>query len=151
MITILTAAHLVGSIIAFGLGWWGESWLTRHLQKRPRFIKVSQAIHKWYAKHGKATVFATRFIGYVRPWSSLVAGFAHINFLSFVFYTLTGSLIFNIIVIAFSRYLLNLWYQYGYWFKISSATICLLSFGALFIAHHLYYKSSSEETVQESQ
>lgn len=149
MITVLTTAHLVGSIIAFGLGWWGEGWLTKRMQKRPRFIKASQAIHKWYAKHGKTTVFITRFIGYVRPWSSLVAGFAHINFLSFVFYTFTGSLLFNIVVMVFTKYLLNLWYQYGYWFKISSATLCLLSFSALFFVHYFYHKNTEEEPVQE--
>lgn len=151
MLTVLTMAHLAGSIIAYGLGCWGEGWLTRHLQKRPRFIKASQAIHRWYAQHGKATVFATRFIGYVRPWSSLVAGFAHVNFPSFVFYTLSGSFLFNIIVLVCTKYLLNLWYQYGYWFKVSSVTLCLMSFGALFFAHRFYLKSDKDEPVREIQ
>ncbi|HWP96360.1 MAG TPA: VTT domain-containing protein [Syntrophomonadaceae bacterium] len=149
MHTVLTAAHLVGSTLAYGLGWWGDDWLTKHLDKSPRFIKTSQAIHKWYAKHGMVTVFATRFIGYVRPWSSLVAGFAHIDFLPFISCTFAGSVLFNIIVLVFTKHMLDLWYQFGYWFKISSATLCILSFSAIFLVYHFYFKSAQEEPVQE--
>lgn len=149
MLIVLTSAHLAGSILSFGLGWWGEGWLTNHLQKRPGFLKASKAIHKWYADHGKATIFATRFIGYVRPWSSLVAGFAHIEFGSFVCWTLLGSLLFNIIVLVFTQYLLNWWYQFGTVFKIASAILFVISFSAIFIVHHFWQKKHQDEPIQE--
>lgn len=149
MLILLTSAHLLGSIISFGLGWWGEGWLTRRLQERPGFLKASEAIHKWYAKHGEITTFATRFIGYVRPWSSMVAGFAHINFLSFIFWTLLGSLLFNIIVLTLTRYLINWWYQFGTWFKVGSAVLFVASFSAIFFVHHFWQKRQRVESSQE--
>lgn len=149
MLAVMTAGHLTGSLLSYGLGWWGEGWLSRHMQKRPRFIQASQAIHKWYEKHGKATIFATRFIGYVRPWSSMVAGFAHIDFKSFVLYTLAGSILFNIAVMTFTHYLLSWWDQFGYWFKIGSASVCVLSFIAIFFVFHVFNKRLQEVPVQE--
>ncbi|MEN6350998.1 MAG: VTT domain-containing protein [Syntrophomonas sp.] len=149
MLILLTTAHLTGSILSFGLGWWGEGWLTDRLQKRSGFMKASKAIHKWYADHGKITIFATRFVGYVRPWSSLVAGFAHIEFGSFVCWTLVGSLLFNIIVMIFTQYLLSWWYQFGTVFKVASAVLLVISFSAVFIVHHFWQKSHKEESDQE--
>jgi membrane protein DedA with SNARE-associated domain len=149
MLIVLTAAHLTGSILSFGLGWWGEGWLTKRLQKRPGFMKASQTIHKWYTDHGKITIFATRFIGYVRPWSSMVAGFARIDFGSFVCWTLLGSLLFNIVVLIFTQYLLNWWYQFGTVFKIVSGVLLVVSFSAIFVIHHFIQKRHQEELDQE--
>jgi membrane protein DedA with SNARE-associated domain len=107
MLGLLTAGHLLGSIAAFGLGWWGEGWLTKRLQHKRRFLEVSESLHKWYKRYGSITIFATRFIGYVRPWSSLAAGFAQMRWLPFLLWTFAGTLLFNVIVLEFTLYFLD--------------------------------------------
>ena len=138
MMVLLTAAHTIGATIAFGLGWWGEGWLTSHLQQRAGYRKASQAIHRWYASYGQPTTFAARFIGYVRPWSSLIAGFAHIDFAPFLLWTLTGSFLFNVMAMAVGMSMWDWWFRFGLWFKVGAVILFLISFGVIFFFNHYY-------------
>lgn len=137
-LTVLTAAHVGGSMIAYGIGWWGEDYLTQRFQHRPGFIKASNSIRSWYAHYGSITVFATRFIGYVRPWSSLVDGFARINWQPFLWWTFLGSLLLNIILLEFWVYFMDLWLHFG-WLMRGSALIWLAISGtAIYWIHHYW-------------
>ena len=110
----------------------GEGYLVKKVQNRPRFMEVSDAIHRWYRRYGNSTIFATRFIGYVRPWSSLVAGFARIDWLPFLWWTLIGTLIFNIIVLQFTVYFLDWWVRFGWLLRCLAIAFFLLSFSAIY-------------------
>ncbi|MCX5779392.1 MAG: VTT domain-containing protein [Firmicutes bacterium] len=138
LLTLLTTAHLSGSMIAYGLGWWGKDYLMKRFHHRKRFLQVSNSIHNWYERYWNITVFATRFIGYVRPWSSLVAGFARINWLPFLFWTLLGSLIFNIIALEFTLYFLGWWHQFGTLLRYLAIGLFLLSFTAIYWLQHFW-------------
>lgn len=116
----------------------GEGLSYETLSHRKRFLEVSDSIHNWYERYGNITVFATRFIGYVRPWSSLVAGFARINWLPFLFWTLLGSLIFNIIVLEFTLYFLEWWHQFGTLLRYLAIGLFLLSFTAIYWGQYFW-------------
>jgi len=110
---ILTAGHLSGSLISWQLGRWGGTYTTRRLMGSQRFLRTRERLEKWYARYGNATVFLTRFVGYVRPWASFVAGFAKVGFWPFVTWTFLGSLIFNIICLQVTGLLVAGWRRYS--------------------------------------
>jgi membrane protein DedA with SNARE-associated domain len=139
MLVILTGGHLAGSSLAFLIGWWGEGWLAKRLSNQVRFLEASQAIHRWYERYGSITVFGLRFVGYLRPWSSLVAGFAKLDWRLFISWTLAGIILFNVLVLEFTIYVVDWWNRFGLIFKIVSTVLFLLSFSVIFLFNH-YWK-----------
>ncbi|MCL5410343.1 MAG: DedA family protein [Patescibacteria group bacterium] len=129
---ILTLGHTTGAIISYKIGSWSDSYVNERLQKNKKIIEVHKKLTEWYKKFGNATVFLTRFVGYVRPWSSFVAGFAEVKFWPFVFWTALGSLIFNIIVLYLSSVLMLIWRRYSA-YHLSIAIGMFLLFFAIII------------------
>lgn len=129
---VLTLGHLFGAIISYWIGTLGDSFVNKRLRKNKKVIEVHTKLIKWYKKYGNLTIFLTRFVGYVRPWSSFVAGFAEVKFWPFVFWTALGSFLFNIILLYLSEILILIWRKYEiYHFVI--AIIMFLFFFALII------------------
>ena len=88
-----TTANLVGSWIAYGVGYFGRiELIERHGRKlhiSPRHLATAD---RWFAEHGEATVFWTRMMPIVRTFISLPAGVARMNFLRFSIFTFLGAL-----------------------------------------------------------
>lgn len=86
-------ANLVGSWIAYGVGWFGRIELVeRHGRKLHISPKSLATADRWFARHGEATVFFTRMMPIVRTFISLPAGVARMNLLRFSLFTFAGSL-----------------------------------------------------------
>ena len=86
-----TFANLVGSWIAYAVGYYGRiDILERHGRKL--HIKPSHLAwaDRWFERHGDATVFFTRMLPIVRTFISLPAGVARMPFLRFSLLTLAG-------------------------------------------------------------
>lgn len=94
MYFFLVFGQVFGAILAYFLGRTINGWLTIRLKNHDGYQKASKSIHGWYARYGSVTVLATRLIGYVRPWSSLVAGAAEFPFWPFLLWTIIGTLLF---------------------------------------------------------
>jgi membrane protein DedA with SNARE-associated domain len=87
------SANLVGSWIAYGVGWFGRIELVeRHGRKLHISPKHLATADRWFAEHGEATVFWTRMMPIVRTFISLPAGVARMNFLRFSIFTFLGAL-----------------------------------------------------------
>jgi membrane protein DedA with SNARE-associated domain len=78
IVPLIAAASLgaaSGSVVGFGLGWWGGWELVRrygrYLRLTPARIKVGRYI---FAKHGGKVVFFGRFVTGLRTWSAFLAG-----------------------------------------------------------------------------
>ena len=88
-----TSANLVGSWIAYGVGYFGRVNL---IEKHGRKILIKQdhleVADRWFARHGDATVFFTRMVPIVRTFISLPAGVAKMPFLRFSVFTFLGCL-----------------------------------------------------------
>jgi membrane protein DedA with SNARE-associated domain len=88
-----TTANLVGSWIAYGVGYYGRiELIERHggkLHISPRHLATAD---RWFERHGEATVFFTRMLPIIRTFISLPAGVARMNFLRFSIFTFLGSL-----------------------------------------------------------
>lgn len=87
------SANLVGSWIAYGVGYFGRIELVerhgRKLHISPRHLATAD---RWFERHGEATVFFTRMMPIIRTFISLPAGVARMNFLRFSIFTFLGCL-----------------------------------------------------------
>jgi membrane protein DedA with SNARE-associated domain len=86
-----TAGNLVGSWIAYAVGYYGRvDVLEKHGRKL--HIKPSHLAwaDRWFARHGDATVFFTRLLPVIRTFISLPAGVARMPFWKFSAFTLAG-------------------------------------------------------------
>ncbi|HJU03212.1 MAG TPA: DedA family protein [Actinomycetes bacterium] len=88
-----TVGNLVGSWIAWAVGWRGgrpliERW-GRYIFLRQHELDRAEA---WFARHGEAAVFVSRLLPVVRTFISLPAGIAEMPFVRFSVYTFLGCL-----------------------------------------------------------
>jgi membrane protein DedA with SNARE-associated domain len=90
-VAVGSVANLVGSWIAYAIGWYGRvDILEKHGAKL--HIKKSHLewADRWFERHGDATVFFTRMLPIVRTFISLPAGVAKMPFWRFSVLTLLG-------------------------------------------------------------
>jgi len=84
-------ANLVGSWIAYGLGYYGRMDV---LEKHGRKLHIKKShlewADRWFERHGDATVFFTRMLPIIRTFISLPAGVARMPFWRFSVLTLAG-------------------------------------------------------------
>jgi membrane protein DedA with SNARE-associated domain len=84
-------ANVIGSWIAYGIGYYGRIEL---LEKHGRRIHVKpshiQQAERWFQRHGEATVFFARMVPIVRTFISLPAGVARMPFWRFTLFTFLG-------------------------------------------------------------
>jgi membrane protein DedA with SNARE-associated domain len=90
-VAVGSVANLVGSWIAYAVGYYGRiDILEKHGKKL--HIKKShlETADRWFEKHGDATVFFTRMLPIIRTFISLPAGVARMPFWRFTAFTLLG-------------------------------------------------------------
>ena len=90
-VAVGSVANLVGSWIAYAIGYYGRiDILEKHGKKL--HIKKSHLewADRWFERHGDATVFFTRMLPIIRTFISLPAGVAKMPFWRFSVLTLAG-------------------------------------------------------------
>jgi len=144
---ILTLGHVLGSLISYSIGLMSNDYIKTKVEKSKRIVEVHKKLNGWYKKYGSLTVFLTRFVGYVRPWSSYVAGLAAVEFWPFLLWTTLGSFIFNIINIYFAKVFLLVWQRYEvYHFLIIIIALCLFFAVLIYgLAKHLFIRSKRRD------
>lgn len=93
-ITIVgTLGNLLGSLIAYFVGWKGGRPL---LEKYGKYILITHSklelADRWFERYGYEAVFISRFLPAIRTFISLPAGIAHMDLKKFIIYTFFGSL-----------------------------------------------------------
>ncbi|MDX6664902.1 MAG: hypothetical protein QOG68_1108 [Solirubrobacteraceae bacterium] len=102
-VLVATFANLVGSWIAYAVGYYGRaSVLTNN-----RLFHISDAqlarAEGWFERYGSATVFFTRMLPIVRTFISLPAGIAKMRFSTFSVLTFLGALPWNLALVLLGR------------------------------------------------
>ena len=91
VVAVGTAANVVGSWIAYAVGYYGRIDI---LEKHGRKLHVKpshlQTADRWFERYGDATVFFTRMLPIVRTFISLPAGVARMPFWRFTLFTTLG-------------------------------------------------------------
>jgi len=101
---------LVGSIISYLVGYYGGP---AFVIKYGRYVFLSAKnvtmAQKWFDRYGLITVLVARLLPVVRTFISLPAGFARVNFVKFVIYTVLGSVPWTIILVYIGMLLGESW------------------------------------------
>ena len=91
VVAVGTAANVVGSWIAYAIGYYGRvDILEKHGRKlhiKPSHLRWAD---DWFARYGSATVFFSRMLPIVRTFISLPAGVARMPFWRFTILTALG-------------------------------------------------------------
>jgi membrane protein DedA with SNARE-associated domain len=91
VVLVGTLANLVGSWIAYAIGYYGRIDI---LEKHGKKLHVNPAhlawADRWFERHGDATVFFTRMLPIIRTFISLPAGVARMPFWRFSLLTTLG-------------------------------------------------------------
>lgn len=140
ILIIVTIGHISGSILSYLVGLWGEN-ITKKMIKIGKIAETQRKLVIWYKKYGDLAIFLARFVGYIRPWSSFIAGFSEVKFLPFIIWTTIGSLIFNIGVLLFSKSVMIVWDRYVFLHIIIIAVGFCLFFGFLLYEFFLWFKN----------
>jgi membrane protein DedA with SNARE-associated domain len=90
-VAVGSAANVVGSWIAYAVGYYGRIEL---LEKHGKALHIKPShlawADRWFAKYGAAAVFFSRMLPIIRTFISLPAGVARMPFWKFTVLTLAG-------------------------------------------------------------
>jgi membrane protein DedA with SNARE-associated domain len=84
-----TLGNLLGSLLAFALGFYGNGWIRQRRASRLLVHGLDRA-QQWFDRYGSASVFFTRMLPLARTFISLPAGFARMPLGRFTLFTLLG-------------------------------------------------------------
>lgn len=92
--------NLVGSIIAYGIGFYGGTkYVDPFVEKYGKYILLSKHEYdkaiQWTSKYGTKIAFFSRLVPGVRTVISLPLGIAKVNFIKFAVYTYLGALLWS--------------------------------------------------------
>lgn len=95
-----TIGNLIGSLIAYGIGYFLEETVILSLIKRyGKFFLITEHEYRqscnWFKKYGNSIAFFSRVLPAIRTFISLPAGLSEMNIWKFSIYTFLGSLIWS--------------------------------------------------------
>lgn len=101
---LLSVAAIMGDSVNY---WIGSKLGRRVFEGRIRFIKRDHLVRteEFYARYGGKTIVIARFIPIVRTYAPFVAGAARMDYSRFVFFNITGALLWMFVFVLG-----------GYWF-----------------------------------
>lgn len=109
---VILLGKTLGSVISYFLGIYFAQRIEA-IENRNSDLKRAQAIFaKWMEKYGDLTVFISRLVGYVRPWSSYLAGIGKVKFLPFIIYNVLGSSVIIVLTMLTLGGAVEIWRRY---------------------------------------
>lgn len=135
-------ANLIGSLIAFGLGYYlEENLILKLIEKYGKFILINRkeydhSMH-WFRKYGESVAFFSRILPAVRTFISLPAGLSEMNIWKFSLFTFMGSLIWSTFLTLVGVYFGSKWNVLEPYFrKFNIALAVLFILAVLWYINH---------------
>lgn len=143
LVIIGTLGNLVGSLLAYWLGAWGQEAVVRKvIVKYGKYVLVSEHEYdrseRWFRNHGELMVFASRILPVVRTFISLPAGVAKMNLPRFIIYTTVGSAIWSYILTKIGVTLGTNWKSLEGIFR--KFDVVIVSAGVVIVAWYVWHK-----------
>jgi membrane protein DedA with SNARE-associated domain len=135
VVLVASVANLVGSWIAYGVGYFGRVDLIEKHGHR-LFIKQHHldAADRWFERHGDATVFFTRMLPIVRTFISLPAGVARMPFWRFTVLTFVGCVPWMFMLTFLGSVAGDNWTEWkGYLHYVDYAVLALIVAGIVYL------------------
>ena len=134
-----TFGNLIGSIIAYWLGYYGGRPL---IEKYGKFVLISRHeldfADRWFQKYGGISILFSRMLPAVRTFISLPAGIARMPFGKFCLYTFLGSLPWSFVLTYAGVIMGENWKGLEVYFRKFDWAIGIL--GILILGWFIYYK-----------
>lgn len=96
-ITSIFLIFIAGGVIGDTVNYWVGSWAKPKIFRREniRFLNIKhlESTQRFYDKHGGKTIIFARFLPIARTFGPFVAGVGSMNYSRFIFYNITGCLI----------------------------------------------------------
>ncbi len=127
---------MAGSIFAYAVGATGGR---KFVDKYGKYFLIKKShvdlAQNWFDRYGIRAVFFSRMLPVVRTFISLPAGFARVNFPSFLFYTFAGSLPWTALILYAGMFLGENWrklLEIGHEASIAFVIICAIILAVIF-------------------
>lgn len=135
--------NLIGSLLAYGLGYWGqEAVIRKFIKKYGKWILVTEkeldSAERLMTKYENSIILLSRIVPGVRTIISLPAGIAHLPILRFIILTFVGSLVWSYFLAYIGFTLGENWQTLGVYFHSADAIIGVGL--ALLIGLYIYHK-----------
>lgn len=145
--------NLIGSLLAYALGYWGHERIVRRFVKKwGKFILLTEddldLATRFFNKYGSIIVFVSRVLPAVRTYISLPAGIARYPIIKFCLYTFFGALIWSYFLAYIGLKLGENWDTLGPYFHKFDFIIVIL--GLLLAGLYLYHKLRPKKSVQKT-
>ncbi|MEN2768414.1 DedA family protein [Ornithinibacillus xuwenensis] len=133
-----TSGSALGAIILYGIGALIDiDRIERIVSRWGHIIRVNKEdirkADRWFDKYGYWTVLFCRMVPLVRSLISIPAGMSKMNFTLFLFFTLIGTVIWNVILILLGVLLGENWEEIvGYMDVYATVTYGLIGFAIVF-------------------
>jgi len=111
---VYLAGHTLGSIVSYGLGRLSAMGIREIKSKSSRLKRAQGVFSAWLSKYGDSAVFLSRVVGYVRPWSSYLAGVGEIKISSFLIYNILGSVVIIVLSMLVAGSLVEVWRRFDF-------------------------------------
>lgn len=126
-----TLGNLVGSLLAYWLGAWGQEAVVRKvIMKYGKYFLVSEHEYdqseRWFRRHGEPIVFFSRILPVLRTFISLPAGIAKMNLTKFCIYTTVGSFLWSVLLTYIGVILGHNWQSLEAYFRKFDIVIVIL-------------------------
>jgi membrane-associated protein len=108
-VALVMLSFFLGSVIGDSTGYWTGRFMGKTLFNREnsRIFKPSRVrkAHEFFEKHGPKTVILARFVPIVRTFAPLVVGATEMRYLTFLTFSLIGSLLWICTMVLAGYYL----------------------------------------------
>lgn len=135
-------ANLVGSLLAYGIGYFLEeavilTWIKKYGKILLITVDDYDKSRAWFQKYGSSVVFFSRLLPGIRTFISVPAGLAGMNIWKFSFYTFFGSLIWSGALAYIGFYTGNNWRSLEpIYRKFELVIVVVLVLGLLWYINH---------------
>ncbi len=145
-VLVASFANLLGSCIAYAVGYYGRLEL---LEER-RIFHVSQKhlawADRWFERYGAPAVFFGRLLPVVRTFIALPAGIARMRFTTFVALTFLGAVPWNLALVLTGKAAANNWEDWkSRLHYVDYAVLALILAGIAFLAVRWWRNRGSGE------
>lgn len=146
VIIVGAIANLVGSLLAFWLGYWaGEHIVRIWIRRYGRYLLITEQEYnrseQWFRKYGENVVFFSRVLPIIRTFISLPAGLAKMNIWKFSLLTFIGSLVWSAALAYIGFYLGANWNSLENYYRRFEYVIVA---GIVLLAFIYIYKKAKE-------
>lgn len=143
IVIVGSLANLLGSLLAYALGYWGQEKFVRQLVKKyGKFLLITydevETAERWFRQRGELIAFGSRLMPVVRTFISLPAGFSQMNVFKFSLYTFLGAFIWTGVLTYLGVILGENWNILEVYFRKFDFLIVGLGVGA--VVFYVWYK-----------